>query len=240
VRVLGHRGSRRPGPENSVDAVARTLDLGADGVEVDVRRTADSQLVLNHDPATASGAVVVETAAADLGLVALAEMLDAVGGRGQLVLEIKNLPAEPDFDAPHEATAKLLAALLAGRDRAGLDLLVSSFNWYSIEHLRDAFEGAVPTAFLLPAGVTVDAALGYAGPARHKELHVPVATLLGTPDLPSADDGAADIVRAHEAGLAVVAWTVEHAGEASRLRAAGADGVIVDDPEAVLAELALP
>src|SRR4051794_32936132 len=55
VQVLGHRGSLRPGPENSVAAVREALAAGADGVEVDIRRTRDGQLVCLHDPALLEG-----------------------------------------------------------------------------------------------------------------------------------------------------------------------------------------
>src|SRR5436309_2057147 len=48
--VIGHRGGAELGPENTLPAIAAALAAGADGVEVDVRRTADGALVLMHDP----------------------------------------------------------------------------------------------------------------------------------------------------------------------------------------------
>ena len=39
--VLAHRGANRLEPENTVAAMARAMALGADGVELDVHRTAD-------------------------------------------------------------------------------------------------------------------------------------------------------------------------------------------------------
>src|SRR5690348_16920797 len=89
VQVYGHRGSRRPGPENTPAAVRSALGAGADGVEIDVRRTRDAQLVCVHDPvlngglaggrgnAAESRRVVVETDAAALPLPTIEEMLDA-------------------------------------------------------------------------------------------------------------------------------------------------------------------
>ena len=49
--VLAHRGL--PGadrPENTVAAVTAAFDAGADGVEVDLRLTADGVLAVSHDP----------------------------------------------------------------------------------------------------------------------------------------------------------------------------------------------
>jgi glycerophosphoryl diester phosphodiesterase len=47
--VLVHRGASATAPENSLAAYAAALDYGADGCEVDVRRTQDGVLVLFHD-----------------------------------------------------------------------------------------------------------------------------------------------------------------------------------------------
>jgi glycerophosphoryl diester phosphodiesterase len=47
--VLAHRGAWDPAPQNSLEAVRRAAALGCDGVEIDVRRTADGQLVVVHD-----------------------------------------------------------------------------------------------------------------------------------------------------------------------------------------------
>ncbi|MFN3650228.1 MAG: glycerophosphodiester phosphodiesterase family protein [Armatimonadota bacterium] len=49
VVVMVHRGASAAAPENSLEAYSAALDLGADGCEVDVRRTADGVLVLFHD-----------------------------------------------------------------------------------------------------------------------------------------------------------------------------------------------
>lgn len=47
--VMVHRGFAALAPENSIEACAAALDYGADGVEVDLRRTRDGVLVLFAD-----------------------------------------------------------------------------------------------------------------------------------------------------------------------------------------------
>jgi glycerophosphoryl diester phosphodiesterase len=47
--VLAHRGAWDQAPQNSLEAVRRAAALGCDGVEIDVRRTADGRLVVVHD-----------------------------------------------------------------------------------------------------------------------------------------------------------------------------------------------
>lgn len=47
--VLVHRGASRFAPENTLEAFAAAMDHGADGVEIDIRRSADGVLYLHHD-----------------------------------------------------------------------------------------------------------------------------------------------------------------------------------------------
>lgn len=47
--VIVHRGASGIAPENSLEAYAAAMDYGADGCEVDLRRTRDGVLVLFHD-----------------------------------------------------------------------------------------------------------------------------------------------------------------------------------------------
>src|SRR6266571_4017894 len=49
-RILGHRGARFVAPENTVASFRAAIAEGADGVELDLRRTLDHALVCLHDP----------------------------------------------------------------------------------------------------------------------------------------------------------------------------------------------
>ena len=203
VLVYGHRGV--PTGENTAAAVAAAFDLGADGVEIDVRRTPDGTLVCSHDPLSG------------LPVEPLSSVLAAA--RGRVIVEVKNVPGEPDFDAPACATARLLVSEPLG------DVTVSSFDWFSVEVARDA---GWRTAFLSSPGVALDAAVAYARDAGHAECHPHWSAVLESP---------ASVARAHDAGLAVVCWTVDDVGVLRSLREAGVDGVITNDVAGVRAVL---
>ncbi|MES2965889.1 MAG: glycerophosphodiester phosphodiesterase family protein [Bdellovibrionota bacterium] len=47
--VFAHRGYSKAFPENTLIAIRGALDLGVQGIEIDVRRTKDGELVLMHD-----------------------------------------------------------------------------------------------------------------------------------------------------------------------------------------------
>ncbi|HEY1737167.1 MAG TPA: glycerophosphodiester phosphodiesterase, partial [Acidimicrobiia bacterium] len=83
--VLGHRGASRGAPENTIAAFTRAAELGADGVELDVHRTADGVLVVHHDAdldgvGLVLGAPFVQVRAARPDVPTLAETLDACAG----------------------------------------------------------------------------------------------------------------------------------------------------------------
>jgi glycerophosphoryl diester phosphodiesterase len=234
MEVLGHRGSRVPGPENTVEAVDAALRAGADGVEIDVRRSGDGDLVCVHDARLprVGGRAVIRRSTRELvarGIPPLHDVLDVWNRRGRLVIEIKNQPGQPDFDAPREQTARTLVDLLRDRGLTGSDAVrpgavtVSSFDWFAIEAVRDSGIG-VTTAFLTMPRMSVNGGLAYARSAGHAELHAHTTAVLGVPDA---------VARARKAGVRLVTWTVTNLEAAARLRDAGVDGMICDDPAGV-------
>ena len=47
--VWAHRGASGYAPENTLAAFQKAVDLGADGVELDIQLTKDDQIVVIHD-----------------------------------------------------------------------------------------------------------------------------------------------------------------------------------------------
>lgn len=215
VLVIGHRGSRAPGPENSPLAVAAAVDAGAAGVELDVRWGADGALRCAHDPLP-TGPGAAPPLLHDVLAVA----------RGLVVLEVKNVPGQPDYDAPVESVARELVRVLPAA--AAFDVVVSSFDWLAIEAVR-SLDGP-PTAFLAPPGVALGAAINYASGARHSQVHVHLSDVLAA--------GAAGVVAAHEAGLGVAVWTITDLEVLPTLASWQVDGAICDDPAAAVRRLA--
>lgn len=224
--VLAHRGANRQAPENTLAAFTRAARLGADGVELDVRRTADGSLVVHHDAVTPAGLLagltLREVRARLPEVPTLGECLDACAPL-LVNVEIKNLPADPDWD-PSEAVADALVDLLAARGHRDR-VLVSSFNLGSIDRVRE-LAPTVPTG-LLTWGVDPLDGLARAEAHGHTALH-PDARTAG------ASGTVAFVARAHDRGLLVNVWTVNAPGELARLAAAGVDAVITDVPDVAL------
>ncbi len=218
VAVHAHRGSPDPGSgveENSVRSFERARRLGADGVELDVRLTADGSLAVCHDPVV-TGRPVSETVADDLPahVCLLEEALDACSGL-TVNVEIKNLPGEPGFDSEERLAAEV-ADLVEETGRIP-SVIVSSFWPGTLQALRDR-RPQVPTAFLVSGWpdptASVAAAAGLGCAAVHPELSMLTTALVD---------------RAHAAGLSVATWTARDRPGLLAARSAGVDTVITDD-----------
>jgi len=98
--LLAHRGYHASVPENTMAAFAAALAIGADGIETDVRLSADGEAVIVHDRVTPRQRAVAELTRReiedDVGhpVPLLAEALDAFPGMLWNV-EIKSVEALP-------------------------------------------------------------------------------------------------------------------------------------------------
>lgn len=207
---------------------------------MDVRRCAGDDLVCCHEPDKA-GVMLLTTSVsslAQLEIPPLEEVLDLCCGRGSAVLEIKNVPGQPDFDAPRERTTHRLLETLRGRRRAGRedDVVISSFDWFALDLVRaerdhDDWAGRPPrTALLTLPGVALLAGVTTAVESGYDEVHAPVEMVRQAPEM---------VRRARDVGRPVVAWTVRTVAEALEMHAAGVEAVICDDPAAVVRALDL-
>jgi glycerophosphoryl diester phosphodiesterase len=221
--VLGHRGASARAPENTVGAFALARELGADGVELDVRRTADDVLVVHHDPEVQGFGVIVGATFAELraqrpAIPTLAEALAACGGL-LVNAEIKCLPWEPDADADGRVARATVDMIV----ETGTEAVISSFDLDQVDRVR-GFGSGIPTGWLTH-GQEVVAAARTAADHGHEWVN---------PDLRSAlTAGAAGIGAAHAAGVRVSVWTVDDPDDARALAAAGVDIVITNTPDVV-------
>lgn len=219
TRIIGHRGASASHVGNTIEAFVAAVEAGADGVELDVRRTADDVLVVHHDAALPDGRVLRRTPADQLPayVPTLAEALEACGELW-VDIEIKNLPSDPDHDAEHGvsvAVAALVAAYGAG-DR----VLVSSFDMGTLDRLREV-DPSIPTGWLVFSGSSPDQLVARAVAHGVDALH---------PHDLLVDRG---LVRAAgDAGLALNVWTVDDPDRLRQLAGWGVDGIITNDPAA--------
>ena len=226
--VLAHRGASRAADENTIEAFNLARTLGADGVELDVRHTADGVLVIHHDPAIEGFGLVVDASFADLraampGVPTLAEALAACAGL-VVNVEIKCLPWDPDADTPAHDHVRTVVEAIAD---SPLELIVSSFDLSAIDACRE-FAPTLATAWL-----TSDQAVGAAAAQAHAHGHTGI-----NPDRKSALAASSpEIAAVHEQGLTVNVWTVDEPDDMVQLSEIGVDTVITNVPDVARATL---
>jgi glycerophosphoryl diester phosphodiesterase len=226
--VLAHRGASRAAPENTIEAFTAARTLGADGVELDVRHTADGTLVIHHDPeipgfGLIADATFPELRAAVPSVPTLPEALAAC--TGLLVnVEIKCLPWDPDPDTPDHAHVRAVVDALAD---SPLDIIVSSFDLGAIDACR-AFAPEIATAWLT-ADQTVAAAASLALAHGHAAVNPDRKSALAT--------SPSEIAAAHEQGVSVNVWTVDEPADMVKLAELGVDALITNVPDVARATL---
>jgi glycerophosphoryl diester phosphodiesterase len=218
--VIAHRGASARAPENTVTAFELAVRLGADGIELDVRRSADDELVIHHDAHLPDGRVIRTTPSAELPehVPTLDAALDACAG-AFVNIEIKNDPREPDHDPTDWVAARMVDLL--ERRVLGPRWLISSFRIETVDACR-RLAPALRTAWLtlgLDAG-TIATTLEHG----HAIVHPSVVGL-----------AEADLRMAHAAGLAVNTWTCDEPARIAELLAWGIDGICTNVPDVALA-----
>jgi len=223
VLIVAHRGAHEPESpgvrENTLRAFAGAAGRGADGVELDVRRSADGVLVVVHDAVVDGLGAVADLPAAALPawLPTLAAALDACRGLALVDVEIKNSPLEPGFDPGTDLAAAVAAAVMASP--VARAALVTSFHLGSVDAVR-AVAPTLSTGWLTAEGYDQGDAVTTAAARGHTTLAPPDAST--TPALVSA---------AHAAGLRIAVWTVQRADRVRELATWGVDACITDRPQ---------
>lgn len=140
VGITAHRGYSNAAPENTLSAVLKAIEVGADYAEIDVQLTADDVVVLLHDrdlkrvsgdPRRIDQITFAQARKLDVGrwfdaafaeerLASLAEVIEKCRGRIKLNIELK-------LYGPGERLAHAVARLIT-EQRFENDCLVTSFD----------------------------------------------------------------------------------------------------------------
>ena len=214
--VIGHRGCGAGATENTLFSFRRAIELGADGVELDVRSTADGMVVVHHDPVVAGFGPIHRLRAEQLPphIPNLEQVLGLLSGV-VVDIEVKNSHREIGHD-PTEATSRRVAEIVARMNgpRQSPEVCVSSFSLASLDPLRDS---ALSMGLVIGHGANFLLGLRRAFEHGCSAVHAWRKTI-----------GKSGITIAHELGIEVWAWTVDTPRATAQLRDAGADALITN------------
>ena len=229
VPIIAHRTSPLDAPENSITGIRKAAELGADGVEIDVRRTLEGTPVLMHDwsPRRTTGlpgptwlypyAVLRCPALQQDGehVPTLADALDALPAPLFMAVEIKETAAAaPTLRVIRERKLEGRALVWSYRARV-LGYFAKWAPEVETALLRDDTDPEGLTRFLDDA-------------VRFKARAISPHWAAITPQF---------VGEAHDRGLRVFAMTRDLETVAKKA-AAGLDGIVTDHPREVRAILA--
>jgi glycerophosphoryl diester phosphodiesterase len=214
---LAHRGDWRVAPENSLAAMHAALAMpGCDGLEFDIRCSADGVAVLLHDESLArvqkvpmACSMLTAAQLAEHGVPTLGELLGSIGCDPFLDVELKE-PVQGAIDV-----LELERGRIDDDGRAVVrNAALSSFDVPILEWLRDlrpTWARWLNAYDLSPETIGLAGSLGCeAIAAEHRGI----------------DE--AGMARAANAGLNVAAWTVRELDDYRRLEALGVVGICVE------------
>ncbi len=225
--VLGHRGASAYAGDNTIEAFELAVAHDADGVELDVRFTADGHVVLHHDADIGEMGPLIHHDFATLRAAhpEIPSLDEALAVLGDLVVnvEIKNSPMDAGYDPAHEM-AEAIARWVARHDIYDR-VIVTSFNPDTVAAVRIA-DDTITTGQLVDIGFDLARGVGAIADAGHSWVAPWVADVVVNAE--------AIIGLAHAAGVRMVTWTADDPADIATLAAAGVDAIISNDPAATL------
>jgi glycerophosphoryl diester phosphodiesterase len=222
ILKIGHRGAKGHVTENTIESINKALDLGVDGIEIDVHRCASGELVVFHDftldRITNGSGLVSEHRLNALKKVklkgnyqipTLAQVLAFVDNKCLLNIELKGL------DTAKEA-ARIITFYVEKKGWEYQNLIVSSFQ-------EDLLETVFKINDKIPLGVltqtNLEAAVALAEKVKAVAIHVDFTMLTE------------EIVQELQESYKVFAYTVNNLKPIARIKSYGVDGIITDFPD---------
>ena len=216
--ITGHRGALGTEPENTLRSFRRAVADGCDEIELDLRVTADGELVILHDATvdrTTSGS-------GEVALLSYDEVRSLDAGLGEVVPTWSETVAEIDVRFQAEVKAAdaipLLAQSLKSDPALADRTLATSFHPGILLAMRRAFPSATTGLIIGRTPPAADVL------ARAKAAEASWA-LCGIADL--TPDSVAEL---HAGGLNVTAWPVPDPATLARAIELDVDGITTDNP----------
>lgn len=223
VTICAHRGASSDAPENTVPAVLKAIEEGADYVEIDVRLTSDGQVVLMHDATTkrttdgnlkVSEATYDELSELDAGIKfseeyagtkipTLEEVMDVC--RGKIMMNIELKPSGSDGELERKVAELITDKFMVEQ------CVVTSFKQKSLIMIKKLNPDIV-TGYIYSFGYS-------------NNLHYEAMDILS---MDAKYLTRAVVSGAHRKGITVFAWTVNKRQEMRRMVSIGVDNIITD------------
>lgn len=223
ILKIGHRGAKAHVAENTLASIHKALDIGVDGIELDVHVCSTGELVIIHDftvDRTTNGTGEVHKLSlaelkalkveGEYEIPTLEEVLDIAGKKCYLNIEMKGRhTAKPVSD--------LIELYVNTKGYNYDDFIISSFQREELMIMSE-INPNIHLAVLTQASVTQ--AWEWALEFNAKAIHPHFSLLTES-----------NVKKAKQAGYKVNTWTVNEPEDIARVKLYNVDGIISDYPE---------
>ncbi len=223
ILKIAHRGAKAYAPENTLIAFEKAIEMGVDGIELDVHLSVDIEIIVIHD-ATLDRTTNGKGAVKNLSLSelktfsieknheipSLDEVFDLVNRKCLINIELKIFEtAKPVVD--------LIEKHVVEKGWSYDDFLISSFDWLALQEVRE-LHAEIPLGVLTETDLEL--ALGFAEFIKAATIH-PYFHLLT----------AENTKQMQEKGFQVFAWTVNEKEDIQKIKSFNVNGIISDFPD---------
>lgn len=223
--IIGHRGAKGHVAENTLASIEKALELGVDGIEIDIFLCKSGELVVFHDKkldrlTNAQGfierleydSIKKISVLGEYKIPTLGEVLELIDGKAFLNIELKG-------SGTAKPTYKLLTPLLKQKKWMSDQFIISSFNWKELE-IFYKLNQRVPIAILTGAD-PLDA--------------IPIAKQLNAlainPNFRTLD--IKNVKKIQKEGFKVFPYTINDPKDIEKILTMEVDGIITDFPKRV-------
>ena len=227
VMIIGHRGAMGHVAENTIPSIKKAMELGVDGIEIDVFKCKTGELVVFHDEkldrlTNASG--LIESLELDsikkitvldqYRIPTLEDILILIDGQVKLNIELKGQgTASPTNDIINQYINK--------EGWTNDKFIISSFKWDELEKIR-SLNSLIPIAVLVNTRVNPIEALPFARKVKAIAIN------------PNFKDlNQENIKEIQSNGFKVFPYTINELDDIERMIKLGVDAIITDYPERV-------
>lgn len=224
-QIIGHRGAKGHAPENTLISFQKAIDMHVDGVELDVHRSSDNQIVVIHDDTvnrTTNGNGVVNQLSlpelkalridGEYQIPTLEEVLNLIDRKNFINIELKGKnTAKPVTD--------LIEYYILEKNWTYNHFIVSSFDWNALQEVRSLNPNI---AIGVLTQTDLELAVGFAQFIQAKSVH-PYFHLLTLENT----------VSMQEKGFQVFPWTVNELEDIQKIKTFEVNGIITDFPDRV-------
>ena len=224
---IGHRGAKGYVAENTYESISKAIELGVDGIEIDVFKCASGELVLFHDKdlkeLTGESGLIENLTIKELEqflvqgkykIPTLADVLIRIEKPLFVNIELKGLNTA-------QATSKIIADISRSTSWSLEHFIVSSFNWDELELFR-SIDKNTSVGVLVSKSMSINEAIEFGKKINAQAIH---------PNFKLLNDKTVKKIKNN--GFKIYTWTVNNEDDINFIKKLKVDGIISDYPDRI-------